>query len=274
MDKKRTPAIGQLIHSFNPKPFKNMDVAIHALLHKDINPGEIAIAYYNDIDETVGVGSVIATGNLLPGGNQIFKNTNQTDKLVNIVRGIAEQNSSDIKVIEENVNNNIADIAYIKGVVDNVKDGSEEVSSEMIKLKNQLAELIKTFNEEINGIGDIIVDHISDLRDEVNTNIVNNDTSVVLYINDRLNTLYSSITDISNNITDINNNITDISNNINTNSSNINENITSALLLINNNIDNVSLNLNEKIDTLSDKVDTNEKTLYDIINKQSAENNS
>ena len=260
MDKKRKPAIGQLIHSFNPKPFKNMDVAIHALLHKDINPGEIAIAYYNDIDETVGVGSVIATGNLLPGGNQIFKNTNQTDKLVNIVRGIAEQNSADIKVIEENVNNNIADIAYIKGVVDNVKDGSEEVSSEMIKLKNQLAELIKTFNEEINGIGDIIDDHISDLRDEVNTNIVNNDTSVVLYVNDRLNTLYNSITDISNNI--------------NTNSSNINETITSALLLINNNIDNVSLNLNGKIDTLSDKVDTNEKTLYDIINKQSAENSS
>ena len=84
--------------------------------------------------------------------------------------------------------------------------------------------------------------------------------SVVLYVNDRLNTLYNSITDISNNI--------------NTNSSNINETITSALLLINNNIDNVSLNLNGKIDTLSDKVDTNEKTLYDIINKQSAENSS
>ena len=66
----------------------------------------------------------------------------------------------------------------------------------MIKLKNQLTELINTFNEEINGIGDIIDDHISDLRDEVNNNIVNNDTSVVLYVNDRLNTLYSSITDI------------------------------------------------------------------------------
>ena len=65
----------------------------------------------------------------------------------------------------------------------------------MIKLKNQLTELINTSNEEINGIGDIIDDHISDLRDEGNNNIVNNDTSVVLQINDRLNTLYSSITD-------------------------------------------------------------------------------
>lgn len=116
MDKKCSQLIiGQsIIHSFNPKPFKNMDTAIYALNNKELRAGEIAIAYYNDPTETRGIGAIVATGNILPGGNQIFKNTAYTDKLIKNVKELIESNSVDISIIEENVNNNIADIAVLK----------------------------------------------------------------------------------------------------------------------------------------------------------------
>ena len=106
MDKKCSQLIiGQsIIHSFNPKPFKNMDTAIYALNNKELRAGEIAIAYYNDPTETRGIGAIVATGNILPGGNQIFKNTAYTDKLIKNVKELIESNSVDISVIEENVN--------------------------------------------------------------------------------------------------------------------------------------------------------------------------
>ena len=88
MDKKCSQLIiGQsIIHSFNPKPFKNMDTAIYALNNKELRAGEIAIAYYSDPTETRGIGAIVATGNILPGGNQIFKNTAYTDKLIKMLK--------------------------------------------------------------------------------------------------------------------------------------------------------------------------------------------
>ena len=245
------PAIGQLIHSFNPKPFKNIDVATYALLHKDIAPGEIAIAYYNDIDETVGVGSIIATGNVLPGGNQIFKNANYTDKVVDIVKQMTEQNSKDLKVIEQNVNNSIADIAIIKNLLGNFEEDNERTNSEIEKLKSELNELINTLKTEVSDINDAIDEKINESLSTLNDKIESADTSIVSYVDAKFNTIDSDIQTLNTKVTELESNLED------TLESDIND-LTDL-------VNNVSNGIIDKIEKLDLKVTANDTAVKELI---------
>lgn len=71
------------IHSFNPRPFEDISTAMHVMSHKKIDAGEIIVAYYRDIHEETGIGSLISIGNLMPGGNQVFRNQLYIDTLIN-----------------------------------------------------------------------------------------------------------------------------------------------------------------------------------------------
>ncbi len=193
-----------LIHSFNPKPFKDIDTAIFALNKKDLATGEIAIAYYNDVNETRGIGAVIATGNILPGGNQIFKNTVYTDKLIKVVKESIESNSVDISVIEENVNNNIADIALIKEQLKSLSIDSSNNQSSVDNKMNEINEIISKMKEDMNNIIDnihkVVADasqSLTDSTDTIYTDFKGADTSLKNYIDDENLKISQKIDDIS-----------------------------------------------------------------------------
>ena len=223
MDKKCSQLIiGQsIIHSFNPKPFKNMDTAIYALNNKELKAGEIAIAYYNDPTETRGIGAIVATGNILPGGNQIFKNTAYTDKLIKNIKELIESNSVDISVIEENLNNNIADIAVLKTQLKKLtSDANNNNSSVDDKLK-EINELINNMKNDVSNI----IDNINKIVADASKSIVDTATSVSKdYL--AADTSLKNYVDAEN-------------------------------IKINQKIDNISSNFDEKINEISSKINSN-----------------
>ena len=72
-----------VIHVHNKTPFDDYDAAVAALKTKILHPGEIVVVYYNDPTADDGISTLIATGPIQSGGyNEIFKNANEIDKLV------------------------------------------------------------------------------------------------------------------------------------------------------------------------------------------------
>lgn len=78
-----------IIHVHNKTPFDDYDAAVTALKTKILHPGEIVVVYYKDPTADDGISTLIATGPIQSGGyNEIFKNANEIDKLVDYLKGL------------------------------------------------------------------------------------------------------------------------------------------------------------------------------------------
>ena len=267
-----------LVHSYIKKCFMNYDIAEQTLLNKVLLPGEVAFAYYYDELSPSGQSTIAAVGPLTHGScNIIFKNSVTIDAIRDrLMSTITDVNSS---------------INYLR----------EELLESINKALNHLDSSLNDAMEEFAGASNTYQIQINN----ISTNIVKGDTSIMNVVNssynklsaqvsDNYNTLNKLIRDISNGLYDkieegdtsiikyINEKLTEgfDSNSANTsdlidkNNNSLNDSIIRFKDAINNKIDNVSSLLTSKIgnlrvdvSNLQIEVSTNRNLYYNLEHK-------
>ena len=267
-----------LVHSYIKKCFMNYDIAEQTLLNKVLLPGEVAFAYYYDELSPSGQSAIAAVGPLTHGScNIIFKNSVTIDAIRDrLMSTITDVNSS---------------INYLR----------EELLESINKALNHLDSSLNDAMEEFAGASNTYQIQINN----ISTNIVKGDTSIMNVVNssynklsaqvsDNYNTLNKLIRDISNGLYDkieegdtsiikyINEKLTEgfDSNSANTsdlidkNNNSLNDSIIRFKDAINNKIDNVSSlltakigNLHVDVSNLQIDVNTNRNLYYNLEHK-------
>lgn len=267
-----------LVHSYIKKCFMNYDIAEQTLLNKVLLPGEVAFAYYYDELSPSGQSTIAAVGPLTHGScNIIFKNSVTIDAIRDrLMSTITDVNSS---------------INYLR----------EELLESINKALNHLDSSLNDAMEEFAGASNTYQIQINN----ISTNIVKGDTSIMNVVNssynklsaqvsDNYNTLNKLIRDISNGLYDkieegdtsiikyINEKLTEgfDSNSANTsdlidkNNNSLNDSIIRFKDAINNKIDNVSSlltakigNLHVDVSNLQIDVNTNRNLYYNLEHK-------
>ena len=267
-----------LVHSYIKKCFMNYDIAEQTLLNKVLLPGEVAFAYYYDELSPSGQSTIAAVGPLTHGScNIIFKNSVTIDAIRDrLMSTITDVNSS---------------INYLR----------EELLEGINKALNHLDSSLNDAMEEFAGASNTYQIQINN----ISTNIVKGDTSIMNVVNssynklsaqvsDNYNTLNKLIRDISNGLYDkieegdtsiikyINEKLTEgfDSNSANTsdlidkNNNSLNDSIIRFKDAINNKIDNVSSlltakigNLRVDVSNLQIEVSTNRNLYYNLEHK-------
>lgn len=267
-----------LVHSYIKKCFMNYDIAEQTLLNKVLLPGEVAFAYYYDELSPSGQSTIAAVGPLTHGScNIIFKNSVTIDAIRDrLMLTITDVNSS---------------INYLR----------EELLESINKALNHLDSSLNDAMEEFAGASNTYQIQINN----ISTNIVKGDTSIMNVVNssynklsaqvsDNYNTLNKLIRDISNGLYDkieegdtsiikyINEKLTEgfDSNSANTsdlidkNNNSLNDSIIRFKDAINNKIDNVSSlltakigNLHVDVSNLQIDVNTNRNLYYNLEHK-------
>ena len=186
-----------IIHVHNKVPFEDYATAVSEVGKKILHPGEIVIVYYKDSAAEDGVSTIIATGPINQDGrNEIFKNANQIDELVEYLKQLITAQSSDINEMAAQLKEQIkADANEIKEqTLTETKSSVEAIVTEAIKEINDAQEsfgeeLLETVNASLDNLRN---DFDTSIREtNVAVNQLNND--LTNYVDDKVDALDTSV---------------------------------------------------------------------------------
>ena len=169
--------IPPVIHVHNKTPFSDYDTAVTELKKKILHPGEIVVVYYHDVTADDGISTVIATGPLQQGGyNEIFKNANQIDDLVNYLKDLIKAQNENITDLAESLRQQI--ISEVEEIKKNtINEVEDRLNSSLGAFESNVTATLGTFEE---NIGKSLDSSIKDLKKMVDdsVNAVNSSLSV------------------------------------------------------------------------------------------------
>ena len=141
--------IPPVIHVHNKTPFSDYDTAVTELKKKILHPGEIVVVYYYDATADDGISTVIATGPLQQGGyNEIFKNANQIDDLVNYLKDLIKAQNENVTELAESLRQQI--ISEVEEIKKNtINEVEDRLNSSLGAFELNVTATLGTFEENI-----------------------------------------------------------------------------------------------------------------------------
>ena len=187
-----------LVH--NKTPFENYSAAVSAVEQKTINPGEIIIAYYKNPATADGLSAIIAVGPLTQGGkNDIFKNAEEIDALVEYVSTLISGQQSSFDDLCEQLRQEVAsEIEATKQslIAENTSIIDAAMQYMAVKFDTSFGQFVEIVNNHIdssiNDLQTFVVSHVSTLNREFNE--LRNETSEQINtIDTHINSSYNEL---------------------------------------------------------------------------------
>lgn len=181
-----------LINHYNKVCFKNYDEAVYKLKVKQLNPGEIAFAYYFDKSAEYGINAIAAVGSIKLGAtNIIYDNADDIQALIDSLSTKVDSNNEKFDSIVDqfdDINNKIKDISTRlhntedKNDTSNINSSITDIVNDIDEIKHNNASLsdrIDTLDTQMSQVTDYITQHeldyqaldasVKQLRDDVDS---------------------------------------------------------------------------------------------------------
>ena len=168
-----------VIHVHNKIPFDDYDAAVAALKTKILHPGEIVVVYYKDPKTNDGISTLIATGPIQSGGyNEVFKNANEIDKLVDYLKGLINAQEQSIEELARNLETQIlADVEVLRQeiitentslITEAVYALNERFDASFVEMNTNVNERLDSslgeFQRTLEHTTDVLVTSVSNLK--------------------------------------------------------------------------------------------------------------
>jgi hypothetical protein len=182
-----------VIHVHNKTPFDDYDAAVTALKTKILHPGEIVVVYYKDPTADDGISTLIATGPIQSGGyNEIFKNANEIDKLVEYLKGLIDAQDQSIEELAARLEQQIlAEVEAIRRRL--IEENEQMISSALDDMNERFDSSFGELNTNVNNRLDGSLGQFQQTLEHTTDVLVSSITNLKTYVDGSINVINTHI---------------------------------------------------------------------------------